>query len=123
MSQIRILVVDDSPFIHKSITRALNTTEGYEVCGIAKNGKEGVDQYASLKPDMVTMDITMPIMDGLEAATAIMTQDPSAKIMMLSAMGDEELIANAKAIGVQHFLQKPFKNDEFIAAIQSICRG
>lgn len=123
MSEIRILVVDDSPFIHKSITRALNTTEGYEVCGIAKNGKEGVDQYASLKPDMVTMDITMPIMDGLEAATAIMTQDPSAKIMMLSAMGDEELIANAKAIGVQHFLQKPFKNDEFVAAIQSIYRG
>lgn len=119
MGKIRILVVDDSPFIHKAVTRAVNTTKEYEICGIAKNGKEGVEQYATLKPDLVTMDITMPIMDGLEASKIIIAQDPSAKIVMLSAMGDEQLMANAKAIGIKGFIQKPFKNDEFIAIIQS----
>ena len=123
MSKIRILVVDDSPFIHKAVTRAVNTTEEYEICGIAKNGKEGVEQYTSLKPDLVTMDITMPIMDGLEASKTIITQDPLAKIVMLSAMGDEQLMANAKAIGIKCFIQKPFKNVEFVTMIQSAYRG
>lgn len=123
MGKIRILVVDDSPFIHKAITRAVNTTEEYEICGIAKNGKEGVERYTDLKPDLVTMDITMPIMDGLEASEAIIAKDPSAKIVMLSAMGDEELMSNAKIIGIKSFIQKPFKNDQFIAVIEAAYRG
>lgn len=123
MSKIRILVVDDSPFIHKAITRAVNTAEEYEICGIVKNGKEGVAQYTALKPDVVTMDITMPIMDGMEASQIIMSQDPTAKIIMLSAMGDEALIANAKSIGIKNFIQKPFKNEEFVHIIQSVYGG
>ncbi|WP_378954482.1 response regulator [Pelosinus sp. sgz500959] len=123
MSKIKILVVDDSPFIHKAITRALNTTENYEICGIAKNGKEGVELYMTLNPDLVTMDITMPIMDGLEASKSIIGQDPAAKIVMLSALGDEELINSAQLIGIKSFIQKPFKNDEFIAIIESAYRG
>jgi len=123
MEKIKILVVDDSPFIHKAVTRAVNTTEEYEICGIAKNGKEGVEQYATLKPDLVTMDITMPIMDGLEAAQMIIGQDPAAKIVMLSAMGDEELMAKAKEIGIKSFIQKPFKNDEFIGIMQVAFKG
>lgn len=123
MGKIRILIVDDSPFIHKAITRAVNTTEEYEICGIAKNGQEGVEQYTTLKPDLVTMDITMPIMDGLEASKIIMGQNPAAKIVMLSAMGDEQLMTNAKAIGIKSFIQKPFKNDEFIASVQAAYRG
>lgn len=122
MGKIRVLIVDDSPFIHKAITRALNP-EAYEVCGIALNGREGIEKYCALKPDVVTMDITMPVMDGLEAAEQILGQDASAKIIMLSAMGDDELIGKAQSLGIRAFLQKPFKAPELIAAIETIYKG
>jgi len=111
--------VDDSPFIHKAIQRAL-PEEGYEICGIAKNGKEGVELYFSLKPDVVTMDITMPIMDGLEAAREILKRDQQARLIMLSAMGDDELLAEAKTIGIRSFLQKPFKSPDLLEALQTV---
>ena len=116
MGKIRVLIVDDSPFIHKAITRALNS-EAYEICGIGANGREGADLYAKLKPDIVTMDITMPVLDGLGSATEILRGDPGARIIMLSAMGDEELMKSAKAIGIRLFLQKPFKSDELLRSI------
>lgn len=122
MGKIRVLVVDDSPFIHKAITRALNS-EAYEICGIGNNGKEGAELYGKLKPDVVTMDITMPVMDGLGAARAILGQDPGAKIIMLSAMGDEALMNEAKSIGIRVFLQKPFKADELISSIGQLTTG
>ena len=116
MGKIRVLIVDDSPFIHKAINRALNA-EAYEICGIAGNGKEGAELFGKLKPDVVTMDITMPVLDGLGSARAILAQNSLAKIVMLSAMGDEALMQEAKLIGIRVFLQKPFKADELIAAI------
>ena len=119
MSNTRVLIVDDSPFIHKAITRALSSG-GYEVCGVGNNGREGVDLYVKLKPDVVTMDITMPIMDGLDASREIMKNFPQAKIIMLSAMGDEELMKSAKEIGIRVFLQKPFKNPELLDAISRV---
>ena len=119
MSKIRVLIVDDSPFIHKAISRALANGD-YEVCGIGSNGKEGAELYAKLEPDLVTMDITMPIMDGLDSARLIMKSDPTAKIIMLSAMGDEELMKSAKEIGIRVFLQKPFKSDEMMKAIAQV---
>jgi two-component system chemotaxis response regulator CheY len=114
------MIVDDSPFIHKAIQKALNATDLYEVCGIAKNGKEGSELYDTLLPDIVFMDITMPVMDGLDATKAIISKHPDAKIIMLSAMGDDDLIAKAKAIGVTHFAQKPFKAEEMLAIINNI---
>ena len=122
MGKIRVLIVDDSPFIHKAITRALNS-ESYEICGIGSNGREGADLYAKLKPDVVTMDITMPILDGLGSATEILRSDPGARIIMLSAMGDEELMTSAKAIGIRIFLQKPFKSDQLLQAIAQLTGG
>ena len=119
MSKIRVLIVDDSPFIHKAISRALANGD-FEVCGIGSNGKEGAELYAKLKPDVVTMDITMPVMDGLDSAKLIMSGDPGAKIIMLSAMGDDELMNSAKAIGIRVFLQKPFKSDEMLKAIAQV---
>ena len=77
-------------------------------------------KYFQLKPDVVTMDITMPVMDGLDSARLIMASDPGAKIIMLSAMGDEELMNSAKAIGIRVFLQKPFKSDEMLKAIAQV---
>lgn len=117
--KIKVLIVDDSPFIHKAVTRAL-AGDIYEICGIGKNGKEGVELYFKLKPDVVTMDITMPVMNGLETAKMIVAQDPKARIIMLSAMGDEALIENAKAVGMKAFLQKPFKPEELVTAVRKI---
>ena len=119
MGKTRVLVVDDSPFIHKAIARAL-TGDEYEICGIGANGKDGADLYAKLKPDVVTMDITMPILDGLGSARLILQGDPQARIIMLSAMGDEALMKSAQEIGIRMFLQKPFKSDELVQAIRQI---
>ena len=121
MSKIKVLVVDDSPFIHKAISRAL-AGDAYEICGFAKNGREGLDMYLSNSPDVVTMDVTMPVMDGLQTARAITAKNPAAKIIMLSAMGDEEIVSEAKASGITEFLQKPFKSPELVAAIKKVCK-
>jgi DNA-binding NarL/FixJ family response regulator len=118
--KIRVLVVDDSPFIHKAIARIL-PEDAYEICGSGKNGQEGVELYQRLMPDVVTMDITMPIMDGLTAAKEILKQDPKAKIIMLTAMGDEELVQEARAAGIKMLLQKPFKEPDMLAALSKVC--
>ena len=85
-----------------------------------KNGKEGVELYTDLSPDLVFMDITMPIMDGLETTKAIKNQDPDAKIIMLSAMGDREVMDEAKGLGVDVFLKKPFDDYKIISAISKV---
>ncbi|MGD0621678.1 MAG: response regulator [Thermacetogeniaceae bacterium] len=117
--KIRILVVDDSPFIYKAIARIL-PEDDYEICGSGKNGQEGVELYQRLKPDVVTMDITMPIMDGLAAAREILRRDPKAKIIMLSAMGDEEIVQEAKTAGIKMILKKPFKAPDMLAALSKV---
>ncbi len=122
MGKIRLMVVDDSPFIHKAVKRAL-PPEDYEIIGCAENGKDGSEKYFELKPDIVLMDITMPVMDGLEAAQAILGKDPSAKIVMLSAMGDDELIEKAKGFGVKEFMQKPFDPQLIKNVLSSVAGG
>jgi len=91
--KIRVLVVDDSMFVAKQLGQIL-TSEGYEVVATAVDGKDGVDKYKDLCPnvDLVTMDITMPRMDGIEALTQIMAFDKNAKVVMVSALGKEELV-------------------------------
>ncbi len=115
----RILLVDDSPIIHRLLRRTLEK-HGYEVCGDAKDGREGVQMYQSLRPDLVFMDITMPIMDGLEAAKKIKEIDPEARIIMLSAMGDEDIMGQAQELGIDIFLKKPFDDYKIISAISRV---
>ncbi len=115
----RILIVDDSPIIHNLLRKTLENN-GYQVCGDAKNGREGVELFTSLNPDLVFMDITMPIMDGLEAAKKIKGMSPDSKIIMLSAMGDEEIMAQAKEIGIDIFLKKPFDDYKIVSAISKL---
>ena len=103
----RILIEDDSPVIHRLLGRALQSGS-YTVCGNAKNGLKGTELYASLLPDCVFMDVTMPAMNGMDATRRIKAEHPESKVVMLTAMGDDELIAEAKAAGVDFFLQKPF---------------
>lgn len=115
----RILIVDDSPLIHKLLRKTLESN-GYEVCGDAVNGDEGVKLYNELNPDLVFMDITMPIMDGLTAAKMIKAQHHDAHIIMLTAMGDEEIIGQAAEAGVDIFLKKPFNDYKIFSAISKL---
>lgn len=119
MRSKKLMIVDDSPAIHIIIEKA-TITNGYEVCAHAKNGVEAVKQYELTMPDVITMDITMPIKDGLAASKEILAQNPDAKILMLSAMGDEEIINEARDIGVKHFLKKPFKGEDIVNAINNM---
>lgn len=115
----RVLIVDDSPIIHNLLRKTLENND-YEVCGDAKNGSDGVQMFKSLSPDLVFMDVTMPVMDGLEAARTIKGLDKNAKIIMLSAMGDEEIVSEAKSIGIDIFLKKPFDDYKIISAISKL---
>ena len=118
---LKILVIDDSPFIFKAVKRALEPA-GYEIVGYADNGKLGIEMYEKYKPDIVTLDITMPVMDGLETASNLMCSDPDVRVILLSAMGDETLVQNARKIGIRHFLSKPFKPDELIHTIKDLIK-
>ncbi|MCF7934783.1 MAG: response regulator [Synergistales bacterium] len=120
-SEIKLLVIDDSPFIHKAVKKGLDG-KGVQIVGGASNGKEGLEKVGELRPDIITLDITMPVMDGLEAARKIRSQHPKVKIIMLSSMGDEELIREAKQIGVHHFLTKPFKGPELLKTVFNVLK-
>jgi two-component system chemotaxis response regulator CheY len=92
----------------------------HEVVGEAENGRVAVEKYRELKPDIVTMDITMPEMDGLAALKAIRAEDPNAKIIMVSAMGQEAMVRDAVLNGARGFIVKPFKEDGILAAINKL---
>ena len=115
----RILIVDDSPMIHSLLSRTLLKNE-YEVCGVANNGKEAVALFTELTPDLVFMDITMPIMDGLQASTIIKEKNPTANIIMLSAMGDDAVVEQVGKLGIDIFLKKPFNEYKIISAIAKL---
>jgi two-component system chemotaxis response regulator CheY len=91
---------------------------GYVIAGEATNGAEAIKRYQELKPDLVTMDITMPDMDGLATVKAIRNMDPNAKIIMCSAMGQKTLVLEAIQSGAVDFIVKPFNNEKVIETIQ-----
>lgn len=104
----KVLVIDDSPFVFKAVSKALEGTD-WEVVGNALDGQLGVDKYIETRADVITLDVTMPVMDGLETARRLFQINPNVKIVMLSAMGDETLLNQAREIGIKHFLTKPFQ--------------
>ncbi|MBE6089408.1 MAG: response regulator [Clostridium beijerinckii] len=112
----RILVVDDAAFMRLSLKTMLEKN-GYEVVGEAENGRKAVEMYKMLNPEIVTMDITMPDMDGIEALTEIIKFDSKAKVIMLSAMGQETKIREAVIQGAKGFVVKPFKEDYLVKAL------
>jgi two-component system chemotaxis response regulator CheY len=103
----RILVVDDAAIIRLMLTKII-VSDDYEVVGEAGNGAEAVQKYEELKPDLVTMDITMPDMDGIQAVKEIKKMDPNAKIIMCSAMGQKMMVLEAIEAGAASFIVKPF---------------
>lgn len=113
----RILVVDDANFMRMIVKDTL-TPYGFEICGEAANGNEAVRQYDSLKPDLVTMDITMREKDGVEAAREILSQDPNARIVMVTALGQEKMLLDCMQLGVKDFVVKPFEPTRIISAVE-----
>jgi two-component system chemotaxis response regulator CheY len=112
----RILIVDDAAFMRKMVTDAL-TKGGHEVIGEAGNGEEAVAQFQALKPDLTTLDITMPEKDGLAALKDIMALDPSAKVIMCSALGQESKVLESIKLGAKDFVVKPFQADRVLDAV------
>ncbi len=115
----RILIVDDAAFMRMAITNILVKHE-FEVVGEAENGLVGLKKYKELKPDLVTMDITMPEMTGLEALKEIIAYDPEARIVIVSAMGQENLVMEAIQHGAKSFIVKPFKEEHVVQTLKKI---
>ena len=117
----KVLVVDDSMFVAKQLGQIL-TSEGYEVVATAVDGKEGVDKYKELWPnvDLVTLDITMPKMDGLTALEQIMAFDKNAKVVMVSALGKEELVKKSLMLGAKSYIIKPLDRKKVLERISKI---
>ncbi|MDI3546982.1 MAG: two-component system, chemotaxis family, chemotaxis protein CheY [Halanaerobiales bacterium] len=114
----RVMIVDDAAFMRLNLKNILK--DDYEIVGEAQNGKEAVEMYQELKPDIVTMDITMPVMDGLEAIRAIKDIDVNAQIIVCSAMGQQKMIIEAIEAGARDFIVKPFKEERVIEAVKKI---
>ena len=115
----KVLIVDDAAFMRISIKNML-TKNGYEIVGEAENGAIGVEMYKELQPDIVTMDITMPELSGLDALKEIMKLDPKSKVVMVSAMGQEAMVREAIMSGAKGFIVKPFKEEGIIAALKKL---
>jgi len=114
---IRILIVDDAAFMRMMIKDILSQN-GYDVVGEAENGFKAVEKYQELKPDLTTMDITMPEMDGITAVKEIKKIDPAAKIIMCSAMGQQAMVIEAIQCGARDFIVKPFQPDRVLEAVR-----
>ena len=115
----KIMIVDDAAFMRITIKNMLKKST-HEVVGEAENGKVAIDRYRELVPDIVTMDITMPEMDGLSALKEILRINPKANVIMVSAMGQETMVREAIVSGAKGFIVKPFKEEGILSAIDRL---
>ena len=114
-----ILICDDAAFMRMMIKDIL-TKNGYNVVGEAENGAKAVEKYQELKPDLVLMDITMPEMDGIQALKAIKAANPSATVIMCSAMGQQAMVIESIQSGAKDFIVKPFQQDRVLEAVRKV---
>jgi two-component system, chemotaxis family, chemotaxis protein CheY len=112
----RVLVVDDAAFMRKMVTDAL-TKGAHQVIGEAANGNEAVERFRDLRPEVTTLDITMPEKDGLTALQEIIGLDPGARVIMCSALGQESKVLESIKIGAKDFIVKPFKAERVLGAV------
>jgi two-component system chemotaxis response regulator CheY len=115
----KVLVVDDAAFMRLAIRQILEEN-GYQVVAEAENGEKAIEKYTEYLPDLVTMDITMPEMTGIEALKVIKVLDPKAVVIMITALGQESMVREAIVSGAKSFIVKPFQKEQFLKTIQSI---
>jgi len=113
----KVLIVDDAAFMRMMIKDILSKN-GFDVVGEAENGKIAVEKFRELRPDLVTMDITMPEMDGIQAVKKIKEIDANSKIVMCSAMGQQAMVIDAIQAGAKDFIVKPFQPDRVLEAVR-----
>ena len=114
-----VLICDDAVFMRTMVADILQQA-GFEVVGEASTGTQAVEKYLALKPDLVTMDIVMPDMSGIDAVREICKRDPNAKILMCSAMGQQALVVEAIQAGARDFVVKPFQAGRVLEAVQRV---
>ena len=114
-----VLICDDAIFMRTMIGDILRQA-GFQVVGEAENGQQAIDKYRTLRPDFVTMDIVMPEMGGIDAVKEIIREDPQAKILMCSAMGQQALVIEAIQAGARDFVVKPFQPSRVLEAVQRV---
>lgn len=117
----KILVVDDALFMRKMLSDILKKA-GYDVVGEGENGMDAYNKYKELSPDLVTMDITMPGYSGIQGCKLITDEFPDAKILMCSAMGQENMVVEAVKAGAKGFIVKPFQPDNIVEKIKEIIK-
>lgn len=122
-NRVRILIVDDHDGLRLAIRNLLECQRGFEICGEAKDGAAGVEKVAALKPDVVILNIVMPVMDGFEAARQIMAVSPRSRIVMLSSHTDEQLLEEARNVGAVCYVPKSDAEHELIEAVKAAARG
>ena len=117
----RFLIVDDAMFM-RSMLKDILLKEGHEIVGEAGSGDEAILKYDQLRPDIVTMDIVMPGMDGLEAVEGIIEKDPNAKIIMCSALGQQQMVIDALQAGAKEYIVKPFQPLIIVETLKKVLR-
>jgi two-component system chemotaxis response regulator CheY len=117
-----VLIVDDVEFVRKTLAEIL-TESDFQVVGEAADGQQAVDQYAKLRPDLVTMDVVMPQMSGIDATRKIMKLDKEARVVIVSAMGQENLVMEAINVGARDYVLKPFSADDVVRTLERALAG
>lgn len=113
----QVLIVDDLPFM-RTLLREVLELGGYTVAGEAQDGRDGLIQYVVRKPDVVLLDIAMPVMDGISALERIIRYDPRARVIMCSSMGEQDMILRAVQLGARDFIVKPFHSERVTSAVE-----
>jgi NarL family two-component system response regulator LiaR len=122
-NSVRILIVDNHDGLRLAIRNLLECQRGFEICGEAKDGAAGVEKVAELKPDVVILNIVMPVMDGFEAARQIIAVSPHSRIVMLSSYKDKQLLEEARNLGAVCYVPKSDAEHELIEAVKAAARG
>lgn len=123
MYELRFVVVDDAVFMRTLLKKMIEEVEGYKVVGEGSNGYEAIEQVKIHKPDIITLDITMPEMDGISAIKEILKYSPETGIIMVSAMGQQSMVVEAIKMGAKDFVVKPFEKSRVLQAIKNVCEG